>query len=54
VELARQWFMSSQGLGSVCETPRKLAICAHAILSTQDLLIVPDATKDPRFYESPL
>jgi hypothetical protein len=54
VDLGRQWFMSNRGLGDVRETPRKLAFCAHAILSTQDLLIVPDATKDPRFYDSPL
>jgi hypothetical protein len=54
VDLGRQWFMSNKGLGDVRETPRKFAFCAHAIISKEDLLIVPDATKDPRFSENPL
>ena len=54
VDLGRQWFMSNRGLGDVRETPRRLAFCAHAILSKEDLLIVPDATKDRRFADSPL
>ena len=54
VDLGRQWFMSNRGLGDVRETPRKLAFCAHAILSNQDLLIVPDASQDSRFSENPL
>mmetsp|Transcript_23736 Transcript_23736/g.34605 ORF Transcript_23736/g.34605 Transcript_23736/m.34605 type:complete len:962 (-) Transcript_23736:631-3516(-) len=49
VDMGRQWFKSNRGLGDVRETPRDVAFCAHAILSTQDLLIVPDATKDFRF-----
>lgn len=52
VDMGRQWFMSNRGLGDTRETPRKLAFCAHAILSTSDLLIVPDATKDPRFMNN--
>ena len=54
VDLGRQWFMSNRGLGDVKETPRKLAFCAHAIISKEDLLIVPDATKDARFKDNPL
>jgi len=54
VDLGRQWFMSNRGLGDARETPRKLAFCAHAILSTNDLLIVPDATKDTRFMANAL
>jgi hypothetical protein len=52
VDMGRQWFMSNRGLGDTRETPRKLAFCAHAILCTSDLLIVPDATKDPRFMNN--
>ena len=54
VDLGRQWFMSNRGLGDVRETPRNLAFCAHAIISKEDLLIVPDATKDSRFKDNPL
>jgi CheY-like chemotaxis protein/signal transduction histidine kinase len=54
VDLGRQWFMSNRGLGDVRETPRKLAFCAHAIISKEDLLIVPDATIDPRFCDNAL
>lgn len=54
VDLGRQWFMSNRGLGDVRETPRKLAFCAHAIISKEDMLIVPNATLDSRFSENPL
>ena len=54
VDLGRQWFMSNRGLGDVRETPRRLAFCAHAILSTQDLFVIEDATMDARFSENPL
>ena len=49
VDLGRQWFASNRGLGDVRETPRKVAFCAHAILSEMDVFIVPDTLKDPRF-----
>jgi hypothetical protein len=54
VDIGRQWFMSNRGLGDVRETPRKFAFCAHAILSKNNILIVPDATKDFRFMNNPL
>lgn len=49
VDIGRQWFMSNRGLGDVRETPRKVAFCAHAIQSTEDLLVVPDTREDLRF-----
>ena len=55
IDLGRQWFLSNRGLGDARETPRKLAICAHAIMSkTNDCFVVPDATKDVRFQNNPL
>jgi GAF domain-containing protein len=52
VDANRQWFKGRYGL-KISETPRDHAFCAHAILS-QEPLIVPDATRDPRFADSPL
>eukprot|EP00536_Pseudo-nitzschia_multiseries_P001647 jgi/Psemu1/181594/e_gw1.21.175.1 len=54
VDLGRQWFMSNRGLGDVRETPRSAAFCSHAILSKDEVLIIKDAKKDPRFVKNPL
>jgi len=54
VDLGRQWFMSNRGLGDVRETPRSVAFCSHAILSKDEVLIIKDAKKDPRFVKNPL
>jgi GAF domain-containing protein len=52
VDEDRQWFKSKTGM-EVCQTPREVAFCAHAIMS-KDLFIVPDASQDPRFAANPL
>src|SRR5262249_34242661 len=52
VDADRQWFKSRVGW-SEAETLREVSFCAHTILEP-DLLIVPDATADPRFADSPL
>ncbi|TPG55374.1 sensor domain-containing diguanylate cyclase [Sphingomonas glacialis] len=48
----RQWFKARRGLAA-CETPRTQSFCAHAIRDG-GLLVVPDATRDPRFADNPL
>ena len=52
VDADRQWFKSRVGL-DVEETPRDWSFCAHAILSSEPL-IVPDAHCDQRFKDNPL
>ncbi|HEU6455988.1 MAG TPA: GAF domain-containing protein [Roseateles sp.] len=52
VDENRQWLKSRVGL-DVCETSRDVAFCAHALLSTEPL-VVPDTLKDERFADNPL
>ncbi len=53
IDTDRQWFKSRVGLG-VAETPRSMAFCSVAIEQPHTLMVVPDASADPRFRDNPL
>jgi sigma-B regulation protein RsbU (phosphoserine phosphatase) len=51
VDRDRQWLKSRVGL-EICETPRDLSFCSHAILQDAPL-IIPDTHRDSRFADNP-
>jgi len=52
VDAERQWFQAKAGFDA-SESPRSTSFCGHAILQ-RGILLVPDATQDPRFHDNPL
>ncbi len=52
VDENRQWFKARVGL-DVCETPRDISFCGHAI-GGLELFLIPDACADERFSDNPL
>ncbi|ADV27746.1 diguanylate cyclase [Pseudoxanthomonas suwonensis 11-1] len=53
IDAERQWFKAAFGFDA-CETPRDIAFCAHTILDPRHMLVVEDATRDPRFARNPV
>src|SRR5690606_13797027 len=53
IDAERQWFKAAFGFDA-CETPRDIAFCAHTILDPRHMLVVEDATRDPRFAHNPV
>ena len=52
IEQDRQWFKSRQGFEAT-EMPRDISLCGHAI-NQDGLFMVPNASKDKRFFDNPL
>jgi PAS domain S-box-containing protein len=52
VEERRQTFIARTGIEAT-ETPRETSFCAFAMRGI-DIMVVPDATRDPRFADNPL
>ena len=53
IDTERQWFKSCLGV-DLREMPVGMSFCAHAVAAGDDVMVVPDATKDPRFAKNPL
>ena len=52
IDAERHWFKATKGLDAT-EIPRDISFCAYAILQPDQVLLVPDATKDERFAGNP-
>lgn len=53
VDADRQWFKARIGV-DVAQTPRDVSFCARAILRPDELMEIPDASKDSRFSQNSL
>src|SRR5690242_14707093 len=49
----RQWLKSAVGLGNIRETPADHALCRHALLAGE-MLVIPDTLADDRSRSNPL
>ena len=52
VDKDRQWFKAKVGLDAE-QTERDVAFCAHALNQPNEMLVVPDASRDDRFFDNP-
>jgi CheY-like chemotaxis protein len=54
IDIGRAWLLSAVGVDErIREGPRKLAFCAHTILSNTGTMVINDSRLDSRFQDSP-
>ena len=53
IDADRQWIKSSYGI-DIESTTREVSFCTHAIEKSNEIFVVEDARKDPRFKNNPL
>jgi CheY-like chemotaxis protein/signal transduction histidine kinase len=54
IDIGRAWVLANVGVDErIREGPRKLAFCAHTILSSTGVMVINDSLQDPRFCTSP-
>jgi len=53
IDRERRWFKARHG-AAAREIPRVNSFCTHAIETPGEVMVVPDATRDPRFADNPL
>lgn len=53
IDSDRQWFKARHHVDDT-ETSRDESFCGHAILDPAQVMVVPDATADPRFHDNPV
>ena len=54
IDRDRQWFPAIHGAEDLEETTRDIAFCAHTILKPGEMMVVLDASEDPRFSANPM
>lgn len=52
IDETRHWFKAAVGVGEITKVPRDVSFCTHAIMGSETF-VVPDATLDPRFCDTP-
>jgi signal transduction histidine kinase len=53
IDEKRQWFKAHHGT-DIKENSRELSFCTHLIATSDEVMVIPDATQDNRFVQNPM